>query len=70
MILPIWDHFLGGVPGQKSRREASTWTFLEWLDIFFDATNLKIILTVFVSAVAALQAAHRAHGLLRRRRTR
>ena len=43
-----WDHFFGGVPAQSSRREASTWTFFDRLDIFSDATNLKMTLVVFV----------------------
>ena len=37
-----WDHFLGGVPAQSSRREASTWTFLDRLDKNSNATKLKI----------------------------
>ena len=41
----------------NNRREASTWTFLEWLDIFSDATNIIITLTVSVSAVPAPQLA-------------
>ena len=51
----IWANFLGGVPGQSCRREASTWTFLEWLDIFSDATNTKIILTVTSCRSGALR---------------
>ena len=43
-----WGHFFGGVPAQSSRREASTWTFFDRLDIFSDATNLKMMLVVFV----------------------
>ena len=34
-----WDHFLGGVPAQSSRREASTWTFFDRFDIFSITTD-------------------------------
>ena len=36
-----WDHFLSGVAAQSGRREASSWTFLDRLDIFSDAIDLK-----------------------------
>ena len=43
-----WDHFFGGVPAQSSRREASTWTFFDRLDIFSDATDLKNTLVLLL----------------------
>ena len=38
-------------PAQISRRETSTWSFFDRLDIFSDATNLKNALVVFVLRV-------------------
>ena len=43
-----WDHFFGGALAQSSRREASTWTLLDRLDIFSNAIDLKNSLVVFV----------------------
>ena len=43
-----WGHFFGGAPAQSSRREASTWTFLDRLDIFFDAINILSRLALWI----------------------
>ena len=40
------DHFFGGAPAQSSRREAPTWSFIDRLDIFSDATDLENTLVV------------------------
>ena len=45
------------VPTSKLSFEAPGTNFFDRLDIFSDGTNLKIILTVFVSALPAPQAA-------------
>ena len=36
------------MPAQSSRREASTWSFFDRLDIFSDATNRKITLALLI----------------------
>ena len=42
------DHFWGGVPAQSSRREASTWTFFDRLDIFSDAIDRKMTMALSI----------------------
>ena len=48
LILVIWDHFCGGALSQSSRREASTGTFLNRLDIKSNATDKIITMPPFI----------------------